>query len=181
MEKTRTESFDAAVLAVVPSLRAYAISLCGNGDKADDLVQETLLRAFANRDSFQLGTNMNAWLFTIQRNHFKSAYRKRRREVEDSEGRYAETLKSQPEQHGQIEFKEFQEALGQLPADQREALILVGASGFTYTEVAMICDCPEGTVKSRINRARTRLAELLGIDSAEEFGPDAETRAVLNQ
>src|ERR1700674_4742045 len=100
-----------AVLAAVPKLRAFAISLCGNVDRADDLVQETLLRALANIDSFQPGTNMSAWLFTILRNHFRSAYRKRRREVEDAKGRYAETLKSQPEQYGQVEFREFREAL----------------------------------------------------------------------
>ena len=95
------------VLATVPSLRAFAISLCGNIDRADDLVQETLLRALAHIDSFQPGTNMPAWLFTILRNLFRSEYRKRRREVEDADGRYAETLKSQPEQTGRVEFEEF--------------------------------------------------------------------------
>ncbi len=87
------ESVRKAVLGAVPSLRAFAISLCGNVDRADDLVQETMLRALANIDSFQPGTNMSAWLFTILRNHFRSEYRKRRREVEDSDGHYAETLK----------------------------------------------------------------------------------------
>ena len=154
------ESVRKAVLGAVPSLRAFAISLCGNVDRADDLVQETLLRALANIESFQPGTNMPAWLFTILRNHFRSEYRKRRREVEDSDGRYAETLKTQPDQYGQVEFREFQQALAQLPADQREALILVGASGFSYEEAAKICGCAVGTIKSRVNRARTRLAEL---------------------
>ena len=93
------------VLSTVPSLRAFAISLCGNVDRADDLVQETLLRALANIDSFQPGTNMPAWLFTILRNLFRSEYRKRRREVEDADGRYAETLKSQPEQNGRVEIR----------------------------------------------------------------------------
>jgi RNA polymerase sigma-70 factor, ECF subfamily len=173
------ESVRKAVLGAVPSLRAFAISLCGNVDRADDLVQETLLRALANIESFQPGTNMSAWLFTILRNHFRSEYRKRRREVEDSDGHYAETLKTQPDQYGQVEFKEFQEALSQLPADQREALILVGASGFSYEEAAAICGCAVGTIKSRVNRARTRLAELMSIDGAEDFGPDEQTRAVL--
>jgi RNA polymerase sigma-70 factor (ECF subfamily) len=173
------ESVRKAVLGAVPSLRAFAISLCGNVDRADDLVQETLLRALANIDSFQPGTNMSAWLFTILRNHFRSEYRKRRREVEDGEGHYADTLKSQPDQIGQVEFREFREALSQLPSDQREALVLVGASGFSYEEAAHICDCAVGTIKSRVNRARTRLAELMGIESAEEFGPDQQTRAVL--
>ena len=168
-----------AVLGAVPSLRAFAISLCGNVDRADDLVQETLLRALANIDSFQPGTNMAAWLFTILRNHFRSEYRKRRREVEDSDGRYAETLKSQPDQIGHVEFTEFRVALGQLPADQREALILVGASGFSYEEAAHICACAVGTIKSRVNRARTRLAELMAIEGAEDFGPDQQTRAAM--
>ena len=130
------ESVRKAILAAVPSLRAFGISLSGNVDRADDLVQETLLRALANINSFEPGTNMSAWLFTILRNHFRSEYRKRRREVEDGEGRYAETLKSQPEQHGKVELREFREALAHLPADQREALILVGASGFSYEEAA---------------------------------------------
>ena len=173
------DSVRKAVLGAVPSLRAFAISLCGNVDRADDLVQETLLRALANIHSFQPGTNMSAWLFTILRNHFRSEYRKRRREVEDGEGRYAETLKSQPEQYGRVEIREFREALTHLPADQREALILVGASGFSYEEAANICGCAVGTIKSRVNRARTRLAELMSIEDADEFGPDEQTRAVM--
>src|SRR6202140_4485286 len=155
------DSVRKAVLGAVPSLRAFAISLCGNVDRADDLVQETLLRAVANIDSFQPGTNMSAWLFTILRNHFRSEYRKRRREVEDGEGRYAETLKTQPEQYGHVEVREFREALVKLPPDQREALVLVGASGFSYEEAAHICECAVGTIKSRVNRARTRLWGLL--------------------
>jgi RNA polymerase sigma-70 factor (ECF subfamily) len=168
-----------AVLAAVPSLRAFAISLCGNVDRADDLVQETLLRALANIQSFQPGTNMSAWLFTILRNHFRSEYRKRRREVEDGDGSYAETLKSHPEQTGRVEFEEFRVALAKLPPDQREALILVGASGFSYDAAAHICGCAVGTIKSRVNRARTRLAELMAIESPDDFGPDRATRAVL--
>jgi RNA polymerase sigma-70 factor (ECF subfamily) len=173
------ESVRKAVLGAVPSLRAFAISLCGNVDRADDLVQETLLRAIANIESFQSGTNMSAWLFTILRNHFRSEYRKRRREVEDTDGHYADSLKSQPEQYGQVEFREFRQALAQLPSDQREALILVGASGFSYEEAAHICGCAVGTIKSRVNRARTRLAELMSIGGSDDFGPDEQTRAVL--
>src|SRR5207344_611982 len=97
------------VLATVPSLRAFAISLCGNIDRADDLVQETLLRALAHIDSFQPGTNMPAWLFTILRNLFRSEYRKRRREVEDADGSYAEQLTSLPEQSSRLEIDEFRE------------------------------------------------------------------------
>src|SRR3954464_11630368 len=176
---TLTPSVREAMLAAVPSLRAFAISLSGNVDRADDLVQETLLRALANIDSFQPGTNMSAWLFTILRNLFRSEYRKRRREVEDTDGSYAESMKSQPEQNSRVEFEEFREALAKLPPDQREALILVGASGFSYEEAAEICGCAVGTIKSRVNRARGRLADLLAIESAEDFGPDHTTRAVL--
>ena len=167
------------MLAAVPSLRAFAISLSGNVDRADDLVQETLLRALANINSFQPGTNMSAWLFTILRNLFRSEYRKRRREVEDSDGSYAESLKSQPEQVSRVEFEEFRTALTKLPSDQREALILVGASGFSYEEAAEICGCAVGTIKSRVNRARTRLSQLLSLDNLNDFGADQQTRAVL--
>src|ERR1022692_659263 len=173
------ESVRKAVLGAVPSLRAFAISLCGNVDRADDLVQETLLRALANIESFQPGTNMSAWLFTILRNHFRSEYRKRRREVEDAEGHYAETLKTQPEQYGHVEFREFREALVKLPPDQREALVLVGASGFSYEEAAHICECAVGTIKSRVNRARSRLSDMMAIESGDDFGPDVATRAIL--
>ena len=127
-----------AVLAAVPSLRAFAISLSGNVDRADDLVQETLLRALANIDSFQPGSNMPAWLFTILRNLFRSEYRKRRREVEDADGSYAQSLKSQPEQTGHIEFQEFRQALGKLPhgsarspdPGRRLGILLRGGGGY---------------------------------------------------
>jgi RNA polymerase sigma-70 factor (ECF subfamily) len=173
------DSLRQEIMGAVPGLRAFAISLCGNVDRADDLVQEALLRALANIHSFQPGTNMSAWLFTILRNHFRSEYRKRRREVEDADGHYAESLTSHPEQHGQLEMTEFREALAKLPEEQREALILVGASGFSYEEAAEICGCAIGTVKSRVNRARTRLAELMSIQGVDDFGPDHTTRAVL--
>ena len=167
------------LLGSVRSLRAFAVSLCGQPDRADDLVQETLVKAWSNIDSFQEGTNLQAWLFTILRNHYYSEIRKRRREVEDTDGSYAESLKSHPEQNSRLEFQEFRTALAKLPPDQREALILVGASGFSYEEAASICDCAVGTIKSRVNRARTRLADLLAIESAEDFGPDQSTRAIM--
>jgi RNA polymerase sigma-70 factor, ECF subfamily len=169
-----------AMLTAVPSLRAFAISLSGNVDRADDLVQETLLRAWANLSSFEPGTNMSAWLFTILRNLFRSEYRKRRREVEDTEGTYADSLTSLPEQTSHLEIEEFRQALKLLPHEQRESLILVGASGFSYEEAAQICGCAVGTIKSRVNRARSRLAEILSIHSASDFGPDRETRAVVS-
>lgn len=167
------------MLAIVPYLRAFAMSLSRNTDNADDLVQETLLRALAHIDSFEPNTNMEAWLVTILRNLFYSEYRKRLREVADAQGRYAETLKSPPEQNGRVEFEGFRAALAALQDEQREALILVGASGFSYEEAAAICGCPVGTIKSRVLRARARLADLLSIDSGEDFGPDRIMRAIL--
>ena len=153
------------IIAAIPSLRAFALSLSGNLDRADDLVQETLVRALAHIDSFEPGTNLPAWLFTILRNCFRSEYRKRGREVEDIDGRFAETLKSLPEQDGHVEFEELRQALAELPDDQREAIILVGAAGVSYEEAAQICGCAVGTVKSRAHRARQKLAELLDADS----------------
>ena len=167
------------MLAAVPKLRAFAISLCGKVDRADDLVQETLLKALANIDSFEPGSNMPAWLFTILRNLFRSEYRKRKREVEDGEGRYAASLTSPPEQMGKLELQEFRAALTKVPPEQREALILVGASGFSYEEAAQICGCAVGTIKSRVNRARTHLAEILSIDGADDLGTNASSHAVV--
>jgi RNA polymerase sigma-70 factor (ECF subfamily) len=175
----RVESVRSEMLDAVPSLRAFAISLCGNVDRADDLVQEALTRALANIGSFEPGTNMPAWLFTILRNLFRSEYRKRRREVDDADGSYEDSLISLPDQMKHLEMAEFRRALDLLVADQREALILVGASGFSYEEAALICGCAVGTVKSRVNRARSRLAEILSIEPAEDFAPENETRAVI--
>jgi len=166
-----------AMLAAVPNLRAFAISLCGNVDRANDLVQETLLRAWSHLDTFEPGTNMSAWLFTILRNHFRSEFRKRKREVEDADGSYADSLTTPEEQTSHIEFTELRQALLKLSPDQREALILIGASGFSYDEAAKICGCAVGTIKSRVNRARIRLAELLGMDEAPSFAHDPELRA----
>ncbi len=169
------------LLAAVPSLRAFAISLCGKVDRADDLVQDTLMRALANIHRFQRGTNLNAWLFTILRNLFHSEFRKRKREVEDPDGNYAANLVSRPEQGAHLDFEDFRKALAELPEDQREALLLVGASGFSYEEAAEICECAVGTIKSRVNRARTRLAEMLDMKDDGELGPDQMTRAALQQ
>jgi RNA polymerase sigma-70 factor, ECF subfamily len=167
------------MLATVPHLRAFAISLRGNRDRADDFVQETLLRALANIKTFRPRTNLHAWLFTILRNLVRSDYRKRRREIEDTDGSYLAGLKSPAEQHSRLELGEFRVALKKLPPSQREVLLLVGASGFTYEQAAAICEISVGTVKSRVSRARTRLGVLLALDSADRFGPDPTTRAVL--
>lgn len=164
----------------IPNLRAFAISLCGNPERADDLVQETLIKAWSKLSSFAEGTNMIAWLYTILRNVFYSEYRKRRREVEDVDGRMASMQVSAPEQMAHLNFQDFRQALMQLPDDQREALVLVGGAGLSYEEAALVCDCAIGTIKSRVNRARTRLAHLMAIGSPNDLGPDPEWHGLLD-
>src|SRR5918998_3753268 len=166
------------LLAAIPSLRAFAISLCGNPDRADDLVQDTLVKAWSHMDRFERGTNLNAWLFTILRNSFFSEHRKRVREVEDADGAYAATLTTAPDQLSHLDFDDLRQALLKLPADQREALLLVGAQGFSYEDAAAICGCAIGTVKSRVNRARMRLAALLSLEDVEDLGADRLMRAI---
>ena len=153
-----------ALIAEMGNLRAFGVSLCGDRERADDLVQETLFKAWNHLDSFREGTNLKAWLFTILRNTYFSERRKRRREVEDADGGYAARLSTQPEQHGHMDMQDFRAVLVRLPDDQREALILVGAAGFSYEEAAEICGCAVGTIKSRVNRARNRLGDMLGLD-----------------
>ncbi len=169
-------SLRAELLAAVPSLRHFALSLARQGDRADDLVQETLLKAWTNIDRFEPGTNLHAWLFTILRNQFHTEHRKRQREVEDPEGNYAAQLLTMPEQPGRIALTELEAALDRLPPEQREALVLVGVEGLAYDEVAKICATQVGTVKSRVNRARNKLAEMLAIADTDDFGPDGVIR-----
>jgi len=154
--------FKKDLIAAIPKLRALAVSLCGNVDRADDLVQETLTKALLNSGSFQPGTNLMAWLFTVLRNAFYSEIRKRRREVADVDGKYEASLAAKADQDLHMEFLDFRDALQKLPPDQREALILVGASGLSYEEAAEICKCAIGTIKSRVSRARRSLGDLLG-------------------
>lgn len=170
-----------AMLSEIQSLRAFAVSLCGQVDRADDLVQETLMKAWLNLDRFQEGTNMRAWLFTILRNVFYSEHRKRRREVEDADGSIVGRLAVHPGQDGHMDMQDFRDALGTLPADQREALVLVGASGFSYEEAAEICGCAVGTIKSRVNRARNALTRVLAVEGGREFGPESGTHAALGK
>jgi RNA polymerase sigma-70 factor, ECF subfamily len=174
-----SEQVKSGFVAAIPNLRAFAVSLCGNLERADDLVQETMLKAFKNIDSFEEGTNLKAWLFTILRNTYFSDRRRLKREVEDADGVYAARVAVHPEQHGHMDMCELQDALKLLQDDQREALILVCAAGMSYEEAAEISGCAVGTIKSRVNRARTKLADIMGITNAEEFGPDAATEAIL--
>jgi RNA polymerase sigma-70 factor (ECF subfamily) len=170
---SRPQDFRQGLVDALPMLRAFARSLCGNRTQADDLVQETILRALSNSDKYQPGTNLDAWLVTILRNHFYSLGRKRRREVEDVDGALAGRVVDAPRQEGQMAMNEFVAALAQLPDEQREALILVGASGFSYEEAAEICHVRVGTIKSRVSRARSRLESMLA-PSSGGIGPVAE-------
>lgn len=165
----------------LPSLRAFAVSLTRDSAAADDLVQDTIVKAWTNIDKFQPGTNLKAWLFTILRNTFYSDRRKRRREVQDSEGTHAATLVEKPAHDGRLAFGEFARAFAQLSPEHREVLVLVGAEGFSYEEAAATMGVAKGTVKSRANRARARLAELMGLAEGEDVLATAggETLAVL--
>ena len=136
MQPNVSASLKDALVAEMGNLRAFAVSLCGDKERADDLVQETLFKAWNHIDSFKEGTNLKAWLFTILRNTFFSERRKRKREVEDADGSYAARLSTHPEQHGHMDMQDFRAVLVRLPDDQREALILVGAAGFSYEEAA---------------------------------------------
>lgn len=178
---TDAMDFKDGLLTAIPNLRAFAISLCGTADKADDLVQETLVRAWDKQASFQPGTNLRAWLFTILRNEFYSQMRKRGREVSDADGALTVAMATHPEQAGKLDMQDFQVALAELPDDQREAIILIGATGLSYEEAAEICDCAVGTVKSRVSRARKRLSELLGVSDSSEYGPDGVSTHVMNR
>jgi RNA polymerase sigma-70 factor (ECF subfamily) len=179
-KRSEPPSFKRDLLATLPSLRAFAFSLCGRHDKADDLVQDTIMKAWAKQESFELGTNIKAWLFTILRNEFYSQMRKRGREVQDSDGLFTERMSVHPEQFGHMDMADFKKALARLPDDQREAVILIGASGFSYEEAAKICDCAVGTMKSRVSRARTRLQDLLQVEGEGDYGPDAISTQVTS-
>lgn len=149
------------------SLRAFAMSLCRNTATADDLVQETIVKAWANIDKFESGTNMRAWLFTILRNTYYSLHRKRSREVADVDGEFTARLSEKPAHDGRLALRDFRAAFQHLPDEQREALLLVGASGFSYEEAADMCGCAVGTIKSRANRGRQKLAQLLHLADGE--------------
>lgn len=166
----------------LPALRAFALSLARNGAAADDLVQDTILKAWTNMDKFEAGTNLRAWLFTILRNTFYSARRKVSREVADVDGLHAARLSQKPDHDGRLALSDFQGAFAKLPDEQREALILVGASGFSYEEAADMCGCAVGTIKSRANRGRRKLSELLDMQEGDELElTDRATLAVISR
>ena len=162
---------------VIPHLRAFGRSLSGNRDLADDLVQETLLKAWAARKRFQAGTNMRAWTFIILRNLFLSQMRRARFKGEWDDLTANKILAAPASQDRHVDLGDLQRALLHLPQPQREALILVGAGGFAYEEAAEICGCAVGTIKSRVARGRVALEQLMSggaLPSRREhqFDPD---------
>ena len=166
---------------VIPHLRAFGRSLSGSRDLADDLVQETLLKAWAARKRFQAGTNMRAWTFIILRNLFLSQMRRARFKGEWDDVTAAKILAAPASQDRHIELGDMQRALMQLPQPQREALILVGAGGFAYEEAAEICGCAVGTIKSRVARGRVALESLLtgtGLPSRRQHKTDPDKSAL---
>lgn len=173
--------FKEQLAAVIPHLRAFGRSLSGNRDTADDLVQETLLKAWAARQRFQAGTNMRAWTFIILRNLFLSQMRRARFKGEWDEVAAAKILSAPATQDRHVELGDMQRALMQLPQPQREALILVGAGGFAYEEAAQICDCAVGTIKSRVARGRVALEALMEsneLPSRRQMKGDGERSAL---
>lgn len=153
--------FKSELISVLPHLRAFARSLTGQRDAADDLVQDALTKAWASRDRFEPGTSMKAWTFMILRNSYISQMRRRRFTSDWDEERAARVLVISASQDGNLELGDLHRALQVLPEQQREALILVGAGGLSYEEVAQICGVAIGTVKSRVARARAALAGLI--------------------
>lgn len=151
------DGFRDELMRALPALRTFALSLCANAARADDLVQETLVRAWANRDRFSPGTNFIAWTFTILRNQFYTEMRKSRREIEDAEGAHAATLTAAPDQEHAVALGSVMALISRLPLTQAQALLLVGAEGYTYEEAALRIGCQVGTVKSRVSRARAFL------------------------
>ena len=175
--------FKDQLAGVIPHLRAFGRSLSGSRDLADDLVQETLLKAWAARKRFQAGTNMRAWTFIILRNLFLSQMRRARFKGEWDDITAAKILAAPASQDRHIELGDMQRALMHLPQPQREALILVGAGGFAYEEAADICGCAVGTIKSRVARGRVALEALLTggtLPSRRQHKTDPNVSALQN-
>jgi RNA polymerase sigma-70 factor (ECF subfamily) len=162
-------------------LRAFALSLTRNSAIADDMVQDTVVKAWTNIDKFKAGTNMRAWLFTILRNNYYSNRRKAKREVSDVDGVMTNGLAEKPAHDGHLQLRDFRRYFVKLPDEQREALLLVGAAGFSYEEAAGMCGVAVGTIKSRANRGRKRLAELMQLNEDEAMEmTDRVTMAVVS-
>ena len=169
------------IIDLIPALRAFARTLHRHPSDADDLVQETLVKAIANIGQYEVGTRLKSWLFTIMRNMYCTRIKTYQREmpglVECASGRPV----AEPSQEWRVRSMEVDAAIRRLPEGQREVIVLVGFLGISYEEAAEICGCAVGTIKSRVNRARNRLAELLHFtDLEEDLGPDRVTLSVMH-
>jgi RNA polymerase sigma-70 factor (ECF subfamily) len=179
--RTSQDAFEAELLAAVPFMRAFARSLCHDAEQAEDLAQETVLKAWQCRSQFQPGTNLRAWLSTILRNRYYSGQRRLKWRADFDVEVIERTLVAPDDPSICVELEDVRRALAMLPAFQREALILVGAGGMSYDEVAQIAGCPVGTVKSRVRRARDELESILFHGRAEPTEPcDAPLQAIID-
>jgi RNA polymerase sigma-70 factor (ECF subfamily) len=181
--KADDAAFKAQLVTLIPHLRAFARSLTGDATAADDLAQEAMMKAWDARASFQMGTNMKAWTFMILRNQFYSERRRSWRATQLDQEAAERTLVAVDNPEAQVALDELRLSLAMLPAEQREALILVGAGGFAYEEAADICGCAVGTVKSRVSRARRALQAVLANGSYDRDGAPAgdAMRAILDE
>ncbi|MFI4965562.1 MAG: sigma-70 family RNA polymerase sigma factor [Caulobacterales bacterium] len=175
------EGFKRELVQLIPHLRAFARTLCGDPAAADDLAQDAMMKAWDARASFQMGTNMKAWTFMILRNQFYSEKRRSWRQSQLDQEAAERTLVAVDDPEAPVALDELRQGLAMLPAEQREALILVGAGGFAYEEAAEICACAVGTVKSRVSRARRALHAILEDGSYDRDGASAgdAMRAIL--
>lgn len=165
--------FKREMAEAIPYMRAFARSLTGDENAVDDLTQDALMKAWSARKRFRAGSNFRAWIFTILRNQFYSNYRKAWRQVAWDQEQADRTLAGPASMSGVLELDETRRALLELPDDQREAIILVGAGGFSYEEAAQICGCAIGTVKSRVSRARAALAVILETGPRQRSADDS--------
>jgi RNA polymerase sigma-70 factor (ECF subfamily) len=169
----REAAFKAQLVALIPHLRAFARTLAGDPTAADDLAQDAMMKAWDARDSYQMGTNMKAWTFMILRNQFYSEKRRSWRQTQLDQEAAERTLMAVDDPESPVALDELRLGLGMLPAEQREALVLVGAGGFAYEEAAEICGCAVGTVKSRVSRARRALQGILELGAYTRDGRSA--------
>ena len=172
-DSTDDERFKRELVVLIPHMRAFARTLTGDATAADDLAQDALMKAWDARASYQMGTNMKAWTFMILRNQFYSEKRRSWRQSQLDQEAAERTLVAVDDPEAPVALDELRLSLAQLPAEQREALILVGAGGFAYEEAAEICGCAVGTVKSRVSRARKALHSILEDGSYERDGSAA--------
>lgn len=186
--RSEADSFKTELLSVIPHLRAFARSLCGRADLADDLVQETLMKAWAARDRYAPGTRMKSWTFVILRNSYLTLLRRARFSGDCDDETIHRMLSAPAEQDHSLHLSDVHRGLLELPENQREALILVGAGGFSYEEAAEICGCAVGTVKSRVARARVALEKIINdggftqtVESSDLSNPHAKILASVDR